>query len=128
MALPRPSALQGKLEEVQAREAVQSAPPGYLGLALGERVSVRHIGLGDDQGFSYGTAKLLKSSREIWVHWGLRGSIPDGVHSTMTPRDMSRREDNLPLPSTRCGVFPATPLHAGGRNGAHGSYSALSIA
>ena len=90
---------------------------------LGERVSVRHIGLGDDQGFSYGTAKLLKSSREIWVHWGLRGSIPDGVHSKMTPRDMSRREDNLPLPSTRWGVFLATPLHAGGRNGAHGSYS-----
>ena len=57
MALPRPPALQGKLEEVQAREAVQSAPPGYLGLALGERVSVRHTGLAatNDQGWSYGT-------------------------------------------------------------------------
>ena len=42
------------MEEVQAKEAVQSILPGYLGLALGERVSVRRIGLGDDQGYSYG--------------------------------------------------------------------------
>ena len=54
MALPRPPALQGALEEVQAREAVQSFHPAYLGLALGERVSVRRIGLGDDQRYSYG--------------------------------------------------------------------------
>ena len=67
MALPRLPALQGKLEEVQAREAVQSLLPGYLGLALGERVSVRHIGLGDDQGFSYGTTM---DSRQGWFPSG----------------------------------------------------------
>ena len=57
MALPRPPALQGALEEVQATEAVQSFHAAFLGLALGERVSVRHRGraASSDKGWLYGT-------------------------------------------------------------------------
>ena len=76
MALPRLPAWQGKLEEEQAREAVQSAPPGYLGLALGERVSVRHIGLGGDQGFSYTNVGVLEA------HWRLG---PGELHWRLAP-------------------------------------------
>ena len=54
---PFPPASQGAMEEVRCREVVQSFHPEYLGLALGERVSVRRRGRAawHDKGWLYGT-------------------------------------------------------------------------